>query len=108
MKPLDPRSARRGLLLALILIAFVTAGEATITDDINPQRNLVHVKLVNDDPKPDKGLVEVVVDLGDGKISSSVEPYSVDAKGTTGVTATFESKVIDVIEVRIIEGPDPI
>ena len=92
--------------LVVCLAGLVT--HATITDDIDPQRNLVHVTLVNPDPSPDRGFVEVTVDLGGGKTASSVEPYAVGPSGTTVVTAVFESRVVEVLQALIIENPDPI
>ena len=79
-----------------------------IVDDINPVGQTVHVALSNDAPSPDRGLVEVVADLGNGKTATSVEPYDVVASGKTAVSVEFESEVVEVIEVSITEGPDPI
>lgn len=100
---------RRILILAAILaLASTTTTMATITDDIDPQGLNVQVGLINPDPVGYKGTVTVTARLANGQIAQAPAGYRIDAGGAMTVTATFKKTVVEVIEVGIIENPDPI
>ena len=95
-------------VMMLAAAAFVSVAHATIVDDADPQGHTVLVTLSNDEPAPDRGLVEVVADLGTGKPATGYERYSVSAGEKVELTVEFERTVVEVIEITIIEDPDPV
>jgi hypothetical protein len=105
-----PRTAEfvRIAVVVLATAALVSVAHATIVDDTDPQGCSVVVTISNDAPAPDRGLVEVIADLGTGKPATAYEPYSVSAGEKAELTVEFEMTVVEVIEVTIIEDPDPV
>ena len=99
----------RALLIAgAVACLAASPALATITDDIDPVGSFVAVGLINPDPLPSKGYVEVTVDLGGGKTATQTQPFSLGPGGSTTLMLGFKSTVQEVIVVGITEGPDPI
>lgn len=101
---------RRSLICAALLCIVslgATLTYATETVRVSPRENQVHIVLSNPEAERYSGVVKVTVAL-EGRINWDEVPFSIDSEGEMNVEATFDSPVLGVIAVGIIEGPDPI